>query len=186
MFKNTPYSYGWISIAAHWLTALLVIVLYILGSWMEDLDYYSPWYQTAPEVHKSLGVLLALLIALRLVWKLLNSNPMPLGGLLEKKLALVAHVLMYLLLLLIFVSGYLISTADGQAIEVFNWFKVPALAAAISNQEDVAGEVHEFVANSLMWLVLLHALAALYHHYVYKDQTLVRILKPRSIHEEEK
>ena len=70
----------------------------------------------------------------------------------------------------------MISTADGRGIEVFNWFEVPALPALIEQQEDVAGLVHYWLATSLIVLAGVHALAALKHHFINKDKTLLRML----------
>ena len=75
-----------------------------------------------------------------------------------------------------FLSGYLISTADGRGIEVFNWFEVPGLGSFIENQEDLAGQVHEYAAYILIGLSSLHALAALKHHFMNKDNTLKKML----------
>lgn len=74
------------------------------------------------------------------------------------------------------ISGYLISTEDGRPIAVFGWFSVPALGALFDNQADIAGLVHEYVAYSLITLALLHAVAALKHHFFDKDHTLKRML----------
>ena len=79
---------------------------------------------------------------------------------------------------LIVLSGYLISTADGRSIEVFNWFEIPAFVTPIENQEDLAGDVHFYLASTLMVLVALHGLAALKHHFLDKDATLKRMLNP--------
>jgi len=84
---------------------------------------------------------------------------------------------LYVLLLALFVSGYLISTADGRSIDVFGWFEVPA-SLMMDNQEDIAGVIHWGLAWSLMVLVALHAAAAVKHHVFDKDRTLVRMLKP--------
>lgn len=178
MIKNTQNSYGWLSILMHWLSAVAVIGLFALGFWMVDLDYYSDWYQTGPHIHESVGILLAVMVVFRIVWKAINTNPHPVGTDLEKKAAHGVHGVLYLLMLLIFVSGYLITTADGRGIEVFNWFVVPSLGEFLNNQEDLAGEVHEIAAYILMGLVVLHAAAAFLHHFVHKDTTLVRMLKP--------
>ena len=75
----------------------------------------------------------------------------------------------------IMLSGYLISTADGRAIEVFSWFEVPATLSDIDGQEDIAGDIHEILAWTLIVLVALHALAALKHHFIDKDTTLKRM-----------
>lgn len=64
------------------------------------------------------------------------------------------------------------STADGRAIEVFNWFSMPAVGELFLNQADIAGEIHYYLAYSLIGLAALHALAALKHHYINKDNTL--------------
>ena len=85
------------------------------------------------------------------------------------------HLLLYLLLLAIMVSGYLISTADNRSIEVFGWFSVPATITDLPKQEDIAGWVHLILASTLIGLVSLHAAAALKHHFIDRDRTLKRI-----------
>ncbi|MBN7820911.1 cytochrome b [Bowmanella yangjiangensis] len=176
--RNSETSWGWTSIVLHWLSALAVIGLFALGWWMVDLDYYSEWYREAPHLHKSIGILLALTTLLRLLWRFKKPRPETLGKPWEVNLSHFTHVLMYILLLAIFTSGYLISTADSRGIDVFNWFTVPGLGEWIENQEDLAGEVHEWLAWSLIGLVVLHALAAIKHHVIDKDNTLTRMLKP--------
>lgn len=74
------------------------------------------------------------------------------------------------------ISGYLISTADERPIEVFGWFSVPSFGSFIDNQEDIAGTIHEWLAYVLIALASVHALAALKHHFIDKDNTLKRML----------
>jgi cytochrome b561 len=93
--------------------------------------------------------------------------------------AKIAHALLYLLLLITLISGYLISTADGRAIELFNLINIPALPFAIDNQEDLAGLIHFIVATILISLAAIHAIAALKHHFIDKDITLKRMLALR-------
>ena len=73
------------------------------------------------------------------------------------------------------VSGYLISTADGRPIAVFDWFEVPALITSIPDQADVAGLIHEYLAWALLIFSAVHALAALKHHFIDRDPTLKRM-----------
>jgi len=160
----------------HWLSAIIVIGLFSAGFWMVDLTYYSEWYQTAPHWHKSAGLCLFIITSIRLIWKLISASPSIEGSTFEKKAALSAHHLIYLLLFVLFISGYLISTADGRGIEVFNWFELPGLGSFIENQEDLAGLVHEYTAYCLIALSSLHALAALKHHFISKDNTLKKML----------
>ena len=80
------------------------------------------------------------------------------------------------LLLAVIVAGYLISTADGEPISVFGWFSVPATLSGLPDQADVAGEIHLYLAWALVVFAVLHALAALKHHFVDRDPTLKRML----------
>lgn len=175
---NTLHAYGAISIGLHWLVALLVLGLFPLGLYMTSLDYYHPWYQTAPHLHRGLGVILLLLLSLRLCWRFVSPPPRPLdgGSRLVRRLAGLVHGGLYLLLFAIAVSGYLISTADGRGIEVFGWFTLPALLPAFDDMEDVAGDIHFVLAVGMIGLVALHALAALKHHFIDRDTTLLRML----------
>ena len=81
------------------------------------------------------------------------------------------------LLAVLLMTGYLISTADGRGVEVFSLFTVPSMGEFIDNQEDIAGLIHEYVAWSLIIFAALHALAALKHHFINRDRTLTRMLK---------
>lgn len=87
-----------------------------------------------------------------------------------------AHGLLYVLLFVAMVSGYLISTADGSAISVFNWFDVPSVTGRVKGMEDIAGEVHYWTTWAIVVLAVVHALAAIKHHVLDKDDTLRRML----------
>lgn len=176
--RNTSNRWGLVTVVIHWLTAATVICMFVLGLWMVDLDYYSQWYQSAPFIHKSTGIVLLLVTVARLVWRLLNAKPSPLEnhGAFEIRAAGLAHALIYILLFSMMLSGYLISTADGRAIDVFGLFSVPATLHGIDKQEDIAGSVHFVLAILLMTLVTLHASAAVKHHVVDRDRTLIRML----------
>ncbi|WP_299793873.1 cytochrome b [uncultured Shewanella sp.] len=181
MVRNTTHSYGVITILIHWVSALAVIGLFAVGFWMVELTYYSDWYKTAPHLHKSFGVLLLMLTLFRLIWRQLNPKPAGEPGhkAWEKRAGKLAHSAIYLLLLVIMFSGYLISTADGRGIWVFEWFEVPGFGSFIDEQADIAGLVHQYAAYSLLGLAAIHALGALKHHFIDRDSTLVRMVKVR-------
>lgn len=168
--------YNGLSRTFHWISAILVIGLFSAGYWMVDLSYYSEWYKTAPHWHKSVGLCFVVITLARLLWKWFSKSPAMEGSEFEKKAASIAHCLIYVLLFTMFLSGYLISTADGRGIDVFNWFEVPGLGSFIEDQEDYAGLVHEYVAYTLIGLASLHAIAALKHHFINKDNTLKKML----------
>jgi len=175
--KNNNTQFGLIAVSLHWLVAVTVFFLFALGLWMTGLDYYDSWYKLGPWWHKSIGILLFLTLLVRLCWRLLNPPPAALNSQKgwEIKLAHFAHLLMYVLLFTIMISVYLISTAHNRAIEVFGWFEVPATITAIPQQEDIAGWVHLILASILIGLVVLHAAAAIKHHFIDRDRTLLRI-----------
>jgi cytochrome b561 len=178
MLRNSTQAYGLVSISLHWLSAIAVIGLFTLGLWMVELTYYSSWYKTAPDIHKSVGVLLLLATLFRLIWRVCTLQPAPEAGhkAWEKRAASIAHLGLYVLLLVIMFAGLLISTADGRGVMVFNWFEVPGFGELFENQADIAGLIHEYAAYSLIGLVLVHAAGALKHHVIDKDNTLKKML----------
>ena len=177
-WRNTTTTYGLLSIGMHWLVALLVFSLFGLGLWMVELDYYSSWRHTAPELHKGFGLCLLALMLLRLLWRFLSPPPAPLSSYsrLTRLGAKLGHGALYLGLFAVMLAGYLISTADGRGISVFGWFEVPASITGIPDQEDVAGAVHLYLAWALVIFASLHGLAALKHHFIDRDTTLLRML----------
>jgi cytochrome b561 len=179
IWRNTKNGYGLFHIVLHWTVAAMIAVMLPLGLWMTGLDYYDAWYKKGPDLHRAMGVLLGLIMLVRIAWRLGNLRPAPvLSPGPELKLAHAAHLLLYLLPLLLIISGYLISTADGRAVDVFGWFEVPATLQGIEGQEDIAGDVHFALAMILLTVITLHVGAALRHHFILKDDTLRRICKP--------
>lgn len=175
---NTKDRFGFLTIFIHWLMALALVGLFVLGLWMVELDYYHSWYVKAPDIHRSVGILVFFLLIIRLINRLLDPPPQPVPGTrpAERVAALLVHWLMYLLVLAVVITGYLISTADGRAVDVFGWFQVPATLTSIDDQEDRAGELHYLLAITLMAVATLHTMAALKHHFVNRDSTLRRML----------
>lgn len=182
--RNSRGRYGAVSASLHWLVALAVFGLFGLGYYMVGLSYYDQWYRLAPHVHRSIGLLLLMAVVLRLIWRVLEQTPSPLSthSRFEVLSAHVAHWLLYLLMLTAMVSGYLISTADGSAIQVFDWFEVPSVTGRVQGMEDVAGDVHYWVTWALVILAALHGLAAIKHHLIDRDDTLRRMLPVRLKH----
>ncbi|MFC4258276.1 cytochrome b [Marinobacter lacisalsi] len=180
-FRNSRARYGAVSASLHWLVALAVFTLFGLGFYMVDLTYYDQWYRLAPHIHRSIGILLFAVVTLRLLWRFSGTvpSPLPAHSRFEVLSAHLAHWLLYLLMLVAMVSGYLISTADGSGVRVFDWFEVPSLTGRIERMEDVAGDVHYWVTWALVGLGVLHGLAAVKHHLVDRDDTLRRMLPVR-------
>ncbi len=161
----------------HWITALLVIALFVSGWYMVELDYYSNWYQTLPELHILGGVLLLLLwllVLLRLFRTNKNSFPQPHKPI-ERLAASWVKGLFYVLVVVMVTTGYLIATGQGETLLLFETIKLPALSHFSASQIDTMGWIHEYASYVLMVLVLFHAAGALKHHFIDKDDTLKRM-----------
>jgi len=181
MLKNTENSYGLVAIVLHWLMAITVFSLFGLGLYMVELTYYDAWYKGSLDLHKNIGMTLFVALMLRIVWRAVNITPEnsdKSASNVEISVAHYAHLALYGLMLVLMLTGYLISTADGRAIDVFGLMQVPAFPFNFANQEDIAGSIHEILAWTLILLSLGHALAALNHHFINKNNTLLRMIKP--------
>lgn len=178
--RNDKARYGWVAIGLHWLVALAVFALFGLGLYMVDLGYYDPWYRSAPDLHRSVGLTLLAAVLLRVVWRAVSPPPAPLVShhRWEKVGARLAHWGLLILLFTAMISGYLISTADGSGIQVFDLFEVPSVTGRQSGLEDSAGLVHYWSTWALVVLAGLHGLVALKHHFIDRDATLKRMLRP--------
>ena len=173
--------FGLITIVLHWSVALTTLGLFALGLWMTELDYYNRWYNAAPALHKSLGMLLCPVVLFAIGWRLGVTRP-PLPESVpswQRRASRTVHLLLVVILLSTLFSGYLIPTANGHGVDVFGWFTVPALPTLVAQQEDRAGVVHLYAGWLLIGLAALHALAALKHQFVDRDGTLRRMLDPR-------
>ncbi|HPQ97598.1 MAG TPA: cytochrome b [Thiolinea sp.] len=182
---NTRQDWGWVSILLHWVMAILLIGLYFVGDYMVGLSYYDRLYHTLPALHKAIGVLRGFLLLFRLLWLLVQPQPgQPPGGTpLLNRLATLGHVALYALMFIMIISGYLISTAKGKGIDIFGLFELPALLASDAGRGELAGKIHAWAGTAFILLVGLHALAALAHHFFWKDNTLTRMLGIKTIKE---
>ncbi|WP_196140999.1 cytochrome b [Aliikangiella sp. G2MR2-5] len=175
--RNTKTHYGKLSIALHWIMALLIIGIIAVGFYMGTMEDGDPKWQLYG-YHKATGVIILVLALFRWYWVLSNEKLSAPEGFTKKDIGL-AHASKWSLMLMMLVmpvSGMVMSIAAGRAINVFGLFKVPALAEA---NRPIAGffhDVHEISAWIIAILVGLHILFALKHHLLNKDETLLRIL----------
>jgi len=161
--------YHWFHRLLHAVMALLIPTLFGVGLWMVDLDFYHGWYHRAPDLHKAVGMIVALLLLPRLLMLLTKKTAQ------SQVLVKLAHVALYGLLMMVLLSGYFIATAEGQGVDVFGLFVVPALQVSIDNQADIAGEIHLWSAWALIVLTVLHLAGALKHAWIDKDDTMQRM-----------
>lgn len=182
MLKDHKSGYGLISILLHWVSAVLIVFLFGLGLYMVDLTYQDPFYYTGPELHISFGLLLLLLTLFRILWRLANGRnprPLPEHTRLIRVLSGIVQYSLYLLVLVVIASGYLITTAKGDPASMFDWIQFPSLIQLDGEGVDLAGALHYWLAWAIIVLSIVHAAAALMHHYLFRDRTMVRMLDPR-------
>jgi len=177
VFHNTTSQYGLTSKILHWLVAVLMISLLGLGVWMVDLGYYDLWYHDALSLHKGLGISLGVLVLLKLVWQFISPPPPPQASLnhFERFASIWVHRLLIAATLLLPATGYLVSSSEGAAIDVFSLFRVPALWEINDTLRDQAITVHYYIAYLILGAVLLHAGAALKHQFLDHKGTLKRM-----------
>lgn len=168
--------YGWPLIGIHWLTVLLIIAAYVLGSLLEDMAL-SPLKLKLYAWHKWLGMLVLFLLLPRLGFRLADRLDHRRGMTsLEIKASAAVHGLLYLLLIGVPLLGWLQSSAAGFPVVWFGVLPLPDLVHKDKALAEVFKELHEGSVNLLVTLVVLHAAAALYHHHIRHDGVLARML----------
>ena len=168
------------AIALHWLAALLIVCGFGLGLSMVGLPISRQklqWYAW----HKWIGITVWLLTCARLVWRLGHPGPaMPPMPEWQRRSAVIVHVLLYVLLLVIPVSGWLHSSATGVQVVYLGLVPLPDLVARDRDLGNVLRTVHETLNFTLLAVVCLHTVAALKHHFVDRDTVLTRMLPVRT------
>ncbi|HEY7841033.1 MAG TPA: cytochrome b [Gammaproteobacteria bacterium] len=178
LFRNTPERFGLLTKLLHWAIALLIIFLIWLGWYMVDLTYYDKWYNASLHWHRALGLLVLALAVCKIGWQLYSPAPHAAAALKpwERRAARGMHLLLLLMMVLIPVTGYVISTSAGKSIPLLPGLEIPALFSVTEPLRDLAEEVHEWLAYATLFLVAGHAGAALKHQFVNRDGTLARML----------
>lgn len=161
----------------HWLMALLIVGLLILGFLVANLEDH-PLQAPLINIHKLFGLSVLCLVALRLIWKLLNPRPklpldMPAWEIISSNLV---HGGLYLVMIVMPLSGWIMSTAAGHFPHLFGYeFPMPGIPQDKS-LGDLFFKVHFFTAWIIIGLVTIHTLAAFKHHFFDKDNVLQRML----------
>ncbi|TPL10190.1 cytochrome b [Mesorhizobium sp. B2-4-14] len=164
--------------AMHWAVFLLVIGLYGLTYVADVFPRGDPGRALVWWLHISFGMLLFALVVIRLGLRLALGTPGLPGEMseLERWAAKVAHLLLYALLVAIPVLGILLTWYRGDALSFFGLFTVPAPVAPDRDTGRFIRELHSLCANLILILAGLHAAAALWHHFIRRDDVLKRML----------
>lgn len=176
--RNSSRGYGAVAKILHWLTVVLVASAWILGQIGEDLGGDGP---RAPGIlaHIFIGLAVLAVLAIRLLWRLQDPKPEPeptaLGPWADR-LASWTHYLLLALLVLAPFSGIAFRFASGEALPVFGLFEIVSPVSVTRSVARSVKDVHEVMANALLFLALAHGGVALVHHWLLGDRTLKRML----------
>jgi cytochrome b561 len=174
---DAPAAYTRTAIGLHWLIALLIFAAFPLGVYMHDLPL-SPDKLKLYSYHKWMGITVLTLAALRLSWRAAHKPP-PLPATMpswERLAAQSVHLLLYLLIFAIPLSGWLMSSAKGFQTVWFGVLPLPDLVGKDKELGKLLEEVHEVLNFILLGLVIFHIAGALKHHFIERDDILARML----------
>jgi len=191
--KNTNDRFGTIAIALHWIVAAGFLACYTAVYYRHWFtEYKTPENWTALQLHFSFGISVAVFVALRLVWKLMNKTPKPIeGSKFEHFAAHSMHYILYAVMIIMPLTGYF---GTGVNTEYFNIFDITMFKETsiyqivVTNWLNLTWEqfeppidfIHKQGGKYLVWvLILAHAGAALYHHFIRKDMVLKRMLSSK-------
>ena len=179
LLANTSARYGALAIVLHWTMAGLLLVLVGVGLYMGTLPDvgFDREKITLILVHKAVGMLVLWLVLLRLAWRVGNVLPRLVEGMpmWQQVAARFVHLCLYALMLALPLTGWLMSSAGGYPVSFFGWFELPDLVPQNEAMFHFWITVHHWLAYTLMLLVALHVAAALQHHWVDRDDTLLRM-----------
>lgn len=167
--------YDDITISLHWLAAGLIVILFVMAEIWGFLPRGGGWQAMLKSLHVSLGVLLILAVLARLVWRSLFGRHLRNEGV-AGMAAKAVHVLLYLIMLAMILSGPVKSWTHGHGLSVFWLFSIPTPFAMPPAWHGPASFVHHWAAWAIIVIAGFHASAALFHHYGLRDGVLHRML----------
>jgi cytochrome b561 len=179
MGRMKDQGYGTTARLFHWLTALLVFIMIPVGIAMTS-EGFDGIRDELYMIHKGTGATLLVLVLLRVVWRLARpAPPMPDSvPPVQQRLAGLNHWILYLLLVVMTVSGYVRTVGDGFPIELMDLLGVPTLLPEMPEVAGIMSVVHKFSVYALMAFIGAHIAAASYHGLIARDGVLGRMWPP--------
>ncbi|MGE4063894.1 MAG: cytochrome b [Rhodospirillaceae bacterium] len=169
--------FGPVAIALHWTIALALILSVLTGLGYAYIDD-TRTSRTSLELHQSIGFLIFLLALARLYWRITHTPPPPPTGYTraQRMAAAVTHATLYLFIIGMPISGYTGLAARGRDIPIFGAFNLPIVTPLSFDLSNSATTLHIYSQYALYVLVVLHVAAALWHHFILKDDVMRRML----------
>lgn len=176
-FRNTHDRYGMVAQLLHW-SVVAGIVLQYIWAWRIDNTESIRQQFSLVTTHKSIGMTILMLVLLRLVWRAFNKPPTYPASMRhwEMNAANLTHALLYSLILLMPLTGWMYSSAAGYGAEFWGLVDIPDFVPTSERLENFMHLAHETIAWAIPAAVAVHVLAALRHHIMLKDDVLKRML----------
>ncbi len=175
--KDTSNHYGFISRLNHWLGALIVIGMLVVGLYLNDMprgDEKIYWLK----LHIGVGGLFFVFLWFRVLWRVFSKSPQSFEQ--KQSLKLITKIVHWMLLLSVLImalSGPFLIWTRGTPINVFDWFSIPSPIGKMPEFHELMESVHAIAAKVLLFTVVVHFLAAIKHQFIDKDQLLSRMIK---------
>lgn len=177
MSDRSNTRYGAVAQAFHWVTALLVLVAFLYGPGGSEDRVYAAARDFDRQLHETLGLCVLGLVALRLLWRMLDTRPQPVQGARWMSLAAKGvQAALYVLLFAVPLTAIGGAWLEGHPLTLLAGLKIPSPVAALHDTGAVIAEVHTWLGDAILWLAGLHAAAALFHHFLLRDGVLVSML----------
>jgi cytochrome b561 len=175
--RNTTVRWGWLAQLLHWVIVALIITQFVLAFISSNLPLGMAKIAVLAR-HKSVGITILMLAVIRLLWRWMNPTPALPDTLkpYERVLAKVTHAALYAILFIQPLSGWMMSSARNFPVSWFRLFQLPDLVPSSRPLYDALHTFHATLAWVLVGVAVLHAAAALKHHFVLKDDVLRRML----------
>ncbi|WP_405406021.1 cytochrome b [Paracoccus sp. Ld10] len=179
--EHGPAGYGTIARMLHWLVAALILAMIPVGLLMVQKGLDRDLGDALYLFHKNVGSLLIVVIALRLVWRLTHRPPSLPATVpdWQRRLAGLSHLALYVLMVVMPLSGYVRVRAGGFPIEGLDALGMPTFIPRSKSLADAASTLHEMAAWALIAVIALHIGAAVHHAVVRRDEIWSRMWPPR-------
>jgi cytochrome b561 len=169
--------YDSVSQALHWATAFLVLWAYINGLGGSESRVYLPLYDSQRQIHETVGLGVFLLVAVRLLWRMIEIPPVPLPVARWMNIAArLTQSTLYVLLFAVPCTAIVGAWLEGHPLTLLDGLAIQSPSMVSHNAGAAIARLHTWLGDVIIWLGAFHALAALYHHFFLKDSALVSML----------
>ena len=177
MEHHSNIRFGKAAQALHWITAIIVLIAFIYGPGGSELRVYAPSRDFERQLHESLGLCVFALTVLRVLWRTVDRQPDPQELSRWMKIASkTVQGVLYLLLFAVPLTAILGAWLEGHPLTLLAGVSISSPVGLSHDTGEKIASIHTLLGDTIIWLAGLHALAALYHHFVMKDGVLVSML----------